>query len=65
MAEVKKFYKVSEVAKIFGVSNRTVRIWLDKGEKFPNARKDGEHQQGHWYIPDSDIQAYAQKEYGS
>jgi CheY-like chemotaxis protein len=49
--------KTKEVARILGVSPRTIQAWLQEGKKFPNAYKAGGGQTSPWLIPEKDVQA--------
>jgi excisionase family DNA binding protein len=55
-----KYYKVSEVAKIFDVTNYTVRTWINTG-KIKATKSPG----GQWRIAGTEIKGYAQKEFGN
>jgi excisionase family DNA binding protein len=55
---VKQFYKVSEVARLFDVTDRTVREWLKSGQL--HGVKPGD---GNWRIPVEAIQEYTKIKY--
>lgn len=58
-----EFYPISKVAKMFHVTKPTVHNWIRKG-LFPHAFRMGEGEKSPWFIPKSDVKAYAQKVYG-
>lgn len=61
----KNYWTVQQIAEIFQVQGHTVREWLREGEKFPNAFKMGGTDKGRWRIPDEDVRAFVNKEYGT
>lgn len=60
LPEVEEFYTVAEVAKIFKVTNYTIRDWIRSG---PFKGKAGKLN-GYWRIPRSAVAAHAQSLYG-
>lgn len=51
--------KVSDVAKMFQVSDYTVRTWLKDGKL-----KGNKPAEGHWRIHPTDVAAFANEMYG-
>lgn len=56
-------YTVTEVAKLFGVHEETVKLWLRSRVK--NVKLVGKKVSGRWMIPATEIIACANRLYGS
>lgn len=54
----KNYFKVAEVAEIYGVHPRTIARWIKRG-LFPNARKlDPSAKNSHFVIPRQDLESF-------
>lgn len=59
---VEGYRKISEVAKMLGVSSKTVTRWIHKGYFFGVIKNDPDAETGTYYmIPDSAIEAFVER----
>ena len=59
---VEGYRKISEVAKMLGVSSKTVTRWIHKGRFFGVIKNDPDAETGTYYmIPDSAIEAFMER----
>lgn len=57
MIQIGKLYTIKEVAKLAGVSTRTIVRRVESGH-FPRAYKTGDARNSHWRIPGDEVADY-------
>lgn len=65
MPEDDRMMRVGEIAKFFSVTTYTVREWFKAFEKDNTKGLKGFKVNGQWRAYQSDVHAYAQREYGA